>query len=125
MKIYHTTNDYARMPLDIKAHILDLLDGAQGSFDALLGGDIYELESVAELSEIVVDPASGRTAVDTVTPMDNCQRIANYTSFFMATNDAGGNVYFVPNWIVDNSIILQSIVSATVGWQEWMKNENN
>jgi len=124
MKIFTSTNEYSAMPKDIREHLEEALQGERGLFDVLLGGDAYLLEQVEELDQIVVDFENGGTAVDTVAPMDNAELLGDFAVFFMATNDAGGNVYFTPRWMVDNCIILQSIIRATEGEHQRCRDVN-
>jgi len=113
MKTFTSTNDYDQMPTDIADFLKRIFEGEQGMFDYLGGGDVFIVEYIDELSNIVVDYETGGTAEDTVTPMDSVEKLENHTMFFLATNDAGGPSYFVPNILVEHCIILQSIKSAT------------
>jgi len=121
---YTTTNDYGKMPDDIRGYIEVSLIGELGAFDVLLGGDVFLLESVEELSQITVDYESGGTAADTVAPMDAALRMREHTFLFLATNDAGGPAYFIPNLLADHCIIVQSIIKATEGQRQKMEEEN-
>jgi len=124
MKVYTSTNDYGTMPATIREHVEKALGGALGVFDDLLGGDVFELEAIVDLEQIVVDYDNGGTAADTVAPMDNAELLGDYAVLFYATNDSGGPCYFVPKWMVDNCIIVQSIIRATTSEHLRMAEEN-
>jgi len=124
MIVYTTTNDYGDMPSDIRDHVEEALAGVLGSFDALLGGDVFVLEQLEELNEITVDYENGGTAADTVGPVDVAVRLSEHTLLLLVTNDAGGPSYFIPNLLADHCIIVQSIIKATNGERLRLIEEN-
>jgi hypothetical protein len=113
MKTFKTTNDYEAMPKDVRNHLDFVLNGEHGAFDALLGGDVYLVEQVTDLTEITVDYESGGTAADTVAPLDAAEMHGDHAVFFIATNDAGGPCYFIPKWIVDSCVIVREIIRVS------------
>jgi len=121
---YTTTNDYGKMPQDIREHIEEALAGQLGTFDMLLGGDVFVLEKLEELSEITVDYENGGTAADTVAPIDVAERFSQHTLLLLVTNDGGGPSYFIPNLLADHCIIVQSIIKATQGERLRLIEEN-
>lgn len=113
MKTFTSTNDYIRLPIEIRNYLDKALGGEKGQFDVLLGGDVGLVEELTDLQEITVDYINGGTAADTVCQIDAVKPVGNYVMFFTATNDAGGPSYFIPKWMVNNSPILQGIIENT------------
>lgn len=109
MKRFRTTNEYNVMPVAIKEYLETVLPGT-GQFEYLLGGDVLVVENAEDLAQI---PVGNGSATNTIHPMDNVEDIGEYVLFFNAENNLGGNGYFVPKAIYDQSIILKLIHDQT------------
>ena len=104
---YTSTNDYNRMPKEIKDHIQSLMNSEKGTFDFLFGGDVFEVETLEDLNEIKI----GDTYLASrVMELDDAGMGKDYGYFFLATNNAGGDIYFVPTNMIEASIILTETI---------------
>lgn len=85
-------------------------DGADTDFikvEEWQGGNIYVVQTLEDLGSIftteVKDANTYKSLLETAASFDSCQYVVGgtFAEVFLATNNAGGNVYYIPREIAD------------------------
>jgi len=118
MKEYTGFVDALEAPLPVRNFLAAMLNNAESwtDFNEALGGSIFLVEDLEDISEITVDYSTGVTAADEPLPLDLATWVdedQTYAFFFLSSNDAGGPAYFVPKDIVEQSEFLEEIMAIT------------
>lgn len=111
MKKFTHTDQYLSMPLEVANDLREALQDEEGDFDHLLGGEIFVIEDILEVAEITF--GDGNNATQKADSMDVATVINNYAKFFLATNNAGGNAWYVPMDIVRVCPLLEATIAMT------------
>jgi len=128
MKIYRNFGELREAPPEIYNYFLDMecreppID--ERPFMEYYGGDVILIEFVSELTEIpttveAIGENRWKSIAETPDAFDACRWIADgkYVEVYMATTDAGGASYFIPQKIaleVDN--VGKSIEMSNEAW---------
>jgi len=100
-------------------HDGELVDGFANYF----GGDVFVIETAEDLDKI--ETSTGQSIREAPQSFDGCNEMLDgtYTEFFLCTNNAGGNSYYVPKAIVDENPCVAACVKATELF--WSRIEDN
>ena len=104
MNKFKHTDDYEKMPTAIVDWLEDKLANETGKFDELLGG---EVNVVVNNNDLLFLPFK------VVKPIDNVEEVGNFTLYFEANNNAGGDAYFVPTRMLPSHQLLMEIKRVT------------
>ena len=104
MNTFKHTDDFERMPSTIVAWLKEKIED-EGPFSDLIGGDIKIVTNNADLLFL---------PFRVVKKLDNVEDVGNFTLFFEATNNAGGDAYFVPTRMLSSHQLLAEIKRVTI-----------
>jgi len=110
MKQFKNTSEYVDMPEDIVAHLKLVTENAEGEFEWLLGGNVFLLENCEDLALI---PVGDGNATNSVEPMEAVYPVGEYMFFYHLLSDEGGNGYYVPLAMYNQSILLKLICASS------------
>lgn len=105
------TDQYPQMPLTIANDLREALQDEEGEFEFLMGGNIHVIEDVLELTQITF--YDGLNVTQKADTMDVATKIDDYAKFFIATNNAGGDAFYVPLSIVEVCPLLEATITLT------------
>jgi hypothetical protein len=80
----------------------DFVTDPDSSFMFELGGNLFIIEKEEDIKEI--QTVEGVDLRKVSGSLDTCRPIKNYWLLQLCTNDAGGNIYLVPNKLVNKYI---------------------
>ena len=112
------------MPKAIRDYIDDIvkpLEASEGpieDYSSDIGGDFYLCETVEDLKLITVctiNPATGAwyTLYDKADSFDSAMKVGVYIMLFLASNNAGGDVYFVPPDVYEKAPNVEDSIKLT------------
>jgi hypothetical protein len=109
-KIYNGLLTYETDPEDLKQFLKD-------SFQYILGGDIFLVESSEDLSEIITpmvkyydESPSYYTLKEKASHFDICEICGEFVHVLLCTHNGGGNTYLIPLDIAnENPTVIESI----------------
>jgi hypothetical protein len=129
MKSYKTRKELEQAPERVQEHVNKIIgdfdEGVQLSnipeealFECLLGGFIYELEEVNDLDQVETfkpseDGSRWKTIRETYDVFDAIDVILGYTVIFNVTNNSGGSMYFIPDWMKLHCSYIQKSIELT------------
>jgi len=116
-KIYNGLITYEPDPEDLKQFLKD-------SFEFLLGGDIFLVESAEDLSEILTpmvksynESPSYYNLKEKASHFDICEICGDFVYVLLCTHNGGGNTYLVPLEIAnENPTVIESIELTKQGY---------
>ena len=135
MLVFKTLNDLRAHNYPLLAplydYCYDMLRGAIDSsndvdfakIDEWYGGDICLVQSIEDLDNVftteIKDANAYKSLRETAAAFDSCQYVVDgtFVEVFLATNNAGGNVYFVPKDIADQCENVELSIKLTS--REW------
>ena len=106
-------------PIEVLAFLRDIEVADTENFEGDYGGKCYLVETDEDLRRIETalwsyKPGDNRylNLMETAAPFDSAEWVPGgaYVNIFLATNNAGGNTYFIPREIAErNETVLESI----------------
>lgn len=111
MKTYTHTREFKEMPIEINNAISRYVPYV-GWLGPQLGGNVFVVEKVEDLECVPVDQDNNYISKFSAA-MDICEETDSYFGLGVITNDAGGDIYFIPKAIAEISPLVMKTVEDT------------
>lgn len=115
MKQFKQREDLKLFSKILHDHITELCDDViedttDTTFQCIIGGDVFIIENDDDLDQIVT--LDGSPIKNGPQMFDVCEAVAGnlYVEFWLATNNGGGNAYFVPFEIASKHDFIKECV---------------
>jgi hypothetical protein len=107
MLSFKSVEELRQAPDSVREDVIMLVgDEDGGDFEYLFGGKVYLVQNFKDLAlcegfnwEFATKENRNPSLLDSVESFEDIREVGGYTCYYITTNNSGGNIYYVPNFL--------------------------